>query len=98
MLITKRELIALLREDACYQRSELNCSGIESTIRINGIALHHNRNMRLILNDDHALIGYKQDGVTYTLANVTYDKIHSIGYKYSNEEKLAKRVDEIRYK
>lgn len=95
MSITKKELITLLREDAVYQRSELN-SGFEATIRINGIALHHNRTMRFLLCDDHACICIKQDGVTYYLAHITYDNIYTIGYKFSNEEELAQRLKELR--
>lgn len=97
MAITKKELITLLREDARYQRSEFK-SGIVTTIRINGVALHHNRNMRLILSDDFAYICYKQGDVTYSVAHITYDSIRTIGYKFRSEEKLAQRLKELRDK
>lgn len=95
MSITKKELITLLREDARYQRSEFK-SGIVTTIRINGIAVHHNRTMRFILCDEHAYICYKQDDVTYSLAHIPYDVIRTIGYKFGSEEKLAQRLKELR--
>lgn len=95
MAITKKELITLLREDARYQRSEFK-SGIVTTIRINGVALHHNRTMRFILFDDYAYICYKQGDVTYSLAHITYDDIRTIGYKFRRGEELAQRLKELR--
>lgn len=95
MTINKKELITLLREDAGYQRSELN-SRTETAIVINGITMYHDRDMRLILHDDYAEIGYKHDDVTHPIAFVSYDDIRTIGYKFRSKEKLAQRLEEIR--
>lgn len=95
MTITKKELITLLREDARYQRNVIK-SGIETTIRINGFAVHHNRTVRFILCDEYVYLCYKQGGVTYSLAHITYDNIRTIGYKFRMEEKLAQRLKELR--
>lgn len=95
MTITKKELITLLREDARYQRSEFK-SGIVTTIRINGVAIHHNRTMRFILYDEYAYLCYKQDDITYSLAHITYDNIRTIGYKFGSDEELAQRIKELR--
>lgn len=95
MTMTKKELITLLREDAGYQRDELT-PNMDTTIKINGIAMHDTRIMKLKFGKDLMYIYCKCNGVSIPVAHVFYNDIHSIGYKYGNDTEIATRLYELR--
>lgn len=93
--MTKKEIITLLREDARYQRSTLK-SNKPTMIKINNMALNNFRNVKLHLAEDFLTIYCEADGIAIPVCNLFYDRINSIGYKYSSAEKLSKRLYELR--
>lgn len=96
MKITKEELKTLIREDMHYQRHELGAvkGGV---IKINDTAYHRTPLLKLRFNHSHVDICYKQNGIHIPIAHVFYDSINSIGYKYSNRDKIEHRLAELRF-
>lgn len=94
--MTKKEFITLLREDMAYQLRELTPEN-ETVIKINGIALHTLRTIKLIFQEHYVLICYKQNGIKITIAHLRYEDIHSVGYKYLDTDSLERRLAELRF-
>lgn len=96
MKITKEELKTLIREDMHYQRHELDAvkGGV---IKINDTAYHRTPLLKLRFNRSHVDICYKQNGIHISIAHVFFDSINSIGYKYSNRDKIERRLAELRF-
>ena len=94
--IFKKELITLIREDMHYQRHELDAVK-EGVIKINDTAYHRTPLLKLRFNRSYVDICYKQNGIHISIAHVFFDDINSIGYKYSNRAKIARRLAELRF-
>lgn len=95
MTMTKKELITLLREDAIYQRNELT-PNLDVVIRINHVAVHSTRVVKLQFEKNHILLYYSHNDVKIAVAHINYDNIFSIGYKYDGAYSISERLYELR--
>lgn len=96
MTMTKKELITLIREDMHYQRHELDAVK-EGVIKINNAAYHRIPLLKLRFRHSYVDICCKQNGIHISIAHIFFDDINSIGYKYSNIDKIERRLNELRF-
>lgn len=94
MVITKKELITLLREDMREQRE---ATPEQSTlIRINNIVLYDNRTLKFCFGERYVKIFRVHNKIKLPIAHVWYGDINSVGYKYSSMERMEHRIAELR--
>ena len=94
MVITKKELITLLREDMREQRE---ASPEQSTlIRINNIVLYDNRTLKFCFGEQYVKIFCVHNKIKLPIGHVWYSDINSVGYKYNSMELVEHRIAELR--